>query len=40
MFNLKITICQLWVVLKGFNGYKYASRDEQYKIEMKNLDNS
>ena len=30
----------LWAVLKGFNWHKYASRDEQYKIERKNLDNS
>ena len=26
--------------LKAFNGYNYASRDSQYKIGKKNLDNS
>ena len=40
IFNLKIQICLLWAVLNAFNGYNYGSRDDQYKIEKKNLDNS
>ena len=40
IFTLKIPICLLWAVLKAFNGYNYASRDAQYKIGKKNLDNS
>ena len=33
-------MCLLGAVLKAFDGYNYASRDEQYNIEKKNVDNS